>query len=476
MGREREMNTNTTNYIEKTQTNENSITLSDIFRVIKKNWILMVIVTVFVFACGCIYTFAIANPTYKATSTVSVEVPTTSEKVSVSEAGNSVTASLRYVQSIADFVKSEAIMQAVSDRNKDIITYGKLKNSTTVSYDTTSIIVGITVTNEVHEYAQSLALDIAQELAKYSVDSKDESVADKYLCTIKVRDQAKYYSKAAPNEKLYLIVSGLAGLVLACVIVFIKEFASSKFQTPDEIKVLGYPIINTLVNDKSKDKKDNNSLINPTVRNFEPYNRLISNVKFANVDNPYKIIMFTSTVVDELKTTVCSNFAFTLVHNEKKVIILDLDTRKPRLHEVFNVERHNGIVEYLSGDLKIEDIIKHSDNGVDVISVGKEVTNPITLLESQKLSDLVKSLRDEYDYVVIDTPPLVVCNDAAIISNLSDCVIYNVAINQGKKKEIKAGLEQLSDAGANIIGINVTKANISDRGGYYYYYEDSDKK
>ena len=98
MGRESKMNTNTTNYIEKTQTNENSITLSDIFRVIKKNWILMLIVTVFVFACGCIYTFAIANPTYKATSTVSVEVPTTSEKVSVSEAGNSVTASLRYVQ------------------------------------------------------------------------------------------------------------------------------------------------------------------------------------------------------------------------------------------------------------------------------------------------------------------------------------------------------------------------------------------
>ena len=470
------MNNSNNNVIEPQEYRESSITLSDILRVVKKNWILIAIVTVFVFVCGCIYTFAIANPTYKATSTVSVEVPTTSEKVSVSEAGNSVTASLRYVQTIAEFVKSEAIMQAVSDRNKEITTYGKLKSATSVNYDTTSILVGITVTHSDPKYARSLALDIAEELAKYSTDSKDESIEDKFLCTIKVRDQAKYYSKATPNEKLYLIVSAVAGLVLACVIVFIKEFASSKFQTPDEVRLLGYPVINTLTNDKSKDKKDNNSLITPNVRNFEPYNRLISNVKFANVDNPYKIIMFTSTVVDELKTTVCSNFAYTLVHNEKKVVILDLDTRKPRLHEVFKVEKSKGIVEYLSDDLKLETIIKKSENGVDVITVGKDVTNPITLLESNKLKDLILELKNVYEYIVIDTPPLIACNDAAIISRLSDCVIYNVAINQGKKKEIKAGLEQLSDAGANIIGINITKANINDRGSYYYYYEECGEK
>ena len=186
--------------------------------------------------------------------------------------------------------------------------------------------------------------------------------------------------------------------------------------------------------------------------------------------------MFTSTMVDELKTTVCSNYAYTLVHNESKVVIIDLDTRKPRLHEVFNVEKNNGIVEYLSGEIDIEKLIKSTDKGVDVITVGKSVTNPITLLESAKLKELIKELKNKYDYIVIDTPPLVACNDAAIISSLADCVIYNVAINQAKKKEIKASLEQLNEAGANVIGINITKANISDRGGYYYYYQEySDK-
>ena len=469
--------TNNVGRFDNNQPRESSITLSDILRVLRKNWILIAIITVFIFAAGTFYTFVIADKTYKATSTISVEVPTTSEKVSVTEAGNSVTASLRYVQSIAEFVKSEAVMSAVSERYKDITTYGKLRSATSVNYDTTSIIISITVTDKEKANTSLLAKGIAEELAKYSTDSEDTSVNDKFLCTIKLRDEGKYVYKASPNEKLYLIVSALAGLVLSLVVVFIKEFASSKFQTPDEVKVLGYPIINTLVNDKSKDKKDNNSLLNPTVRNFEPYNRLISNVKFANVDNPYKVIMFTSTMVDELKTTVCSNYAYTLVHNESKVVIIDLDTRKPRLHEVFNVEKSNGIVEYLSGEIGIDKLVKSTDKGVDVITVGKSVSNPITLLESTKLKELISDLRKVYDYIVIDTPPLIACNDAAIISNLADCAIYNVAINQAKKKEIKASLDQLNEAGANVIGINITKANISDRGGYYYYYQEySDKK
>ncbi len=450
----------------------NSITLSDIFRVLRKNWILILIVTAVIFAAGAIYTYKIVKPTYKATSTISVEVPSNNTEVSVVEAGNSVTAGLRYVTTIADFVKSEAVMQAVAEDYKDITTYGKLRSSTSVSYDETSIIVRITVTTEEPKDAKTLALAIAEEVTQYSTDSKATDV-DKFLCTIKVRDKAQYAYYASPNKTLYLIVSALAGLVLSLAIVFIKEFASNKFQTPDEIKAIGLPVVNILPNDKSKDKKDSESLLIPSAKNFEPYNRLASNVKFANVDNPYKVVMFTSTDVNELKTTVCSNYAFTLAHNEAKVIILDLDTRKPRLHEVFKVERTGGIVEYLSGDIDKESLIKKTEQGVDVITVGKKVVNPITLLESNKLKELITELKADYDYIILDTPPLIVCNDAAIISNLADGYVFNIAINQAKKKDVKTALEQLHEAGSNLIGINITKANVKDKGGYDYYYVDN---
>jgi len=449
-----------------------AITLGDIVRVIKRNWILMAIVTVIVFALGAIYTFGIKKPTYKSTVTLKVEVPLTNE--TSSDVNNSLNAAKSYSASVSQFVKFGVILEPVSNSHSDIITLEGLKKGTTTTFSNTSIFVGITVEDENGKNAEVLAQAIAEEVIKYSKDSTDDT-KNKMLCTISIADKATANVYASPNKTLYLIVSALAGIVLALVIVFLKEFASSKFKTTDEIDSLGLPVLNTLPDNKLKNKEDEKTLLEPSVKNFEPYNRLISNIKFANVDNPYKVIMFTSSIMNELKTTVSSNFAFTLSHNEKKVIIIDLDTRKPSVHKYFNIPKEKGIVEYLDGSITLEELIKHTNVNVDVITVGKNVVNPITLLESEKLKDLINNLKEKYDYVVIDTPPLMACNDATIISKLCDGVVFNIAINQGKKKEIKASLNQLIENDANVIGINITKASIKDKGGYYYY-EYGDEK
>ena len=455
-----------------------AITLGDIVRVIKKNWILMAIVTVIVFALGAIYTFGIKKPTYKSTVTLKVEVPLTSE--TSADVSNALNAATKYAQSVAQYVKLDAVLEPVCKKHSDIISLTSLKKETTTSFSNSSIFVGITVEDVNGKNAEVLAQSIAEEVVKYSKDSTDTSVdaKNKMLCTISVADKATANVYASPNKTLYLIVSALAGIVLALVIVFLKEFASSKFKTTDEIESLGLPVLNTLPDNKLKNKEAEETLLEPSVKNFEPYNRLMSNIKFANVDNPYKVIMFTSSIMDELKTTVSSNFAYTLSHNEKKVIILDLDTRKPSVHKYFNISKEKGIVEYLDGSITLEELIKHTNVNVDVITVGKNVVNPITLLESEKLKDLVNKLKEQYDYVVVDTPPLMACNDATIISKLCDGVVFNIAINQGKKKEIKASLNQLIENNANVIGINITKASIKDKGGYYYYYyyDYGDKK
>lgn len=457
--------------------NQGSITLNDIVRVIKKNLIIIVIITLVIFAIGAIYTFGIKKPTYKAVSTVKVEVPLTNE--TSSDVGNSVNASLKYVQSVSEFVKISSV-EKVSKDNAKIVSYEKLSKETTTKFSTSSIFVTITVEDQVADNAILLANALADDVARYSKDSTDATVkeTERFLCSITVSNYAIRAPYASPNKLLYLIVSVIGGLVVSFVVVFLKEFASTKFKTPDEIEQLGIPVLNTLPDDKSKNKDDANSLLEPSVKNFEPYNRLISNIKYSNVDNPYKTLMFTSSVMDELKTTVASNFALTLVHNEKKVVIIDLDTRKPRLHKVFNLVKENGVVEYLDGSITKEELIKKTDKNVDVITVGKNVVNPITLLESNKLKALIDELKEEYDYVIIDTPPLMACNDSTIIARLVDGVVFNVAINQGKKKEVKAAISQLLEADANIVGINITKASIKDRGGYYYYYyyDYGDKK
>ena len=458
----------------KNDTNNSGISFGDIIRVIKKNWLIICLITVVIFGVGAFYTFAIKKPVYRATATVKVEIPLSEEQQSsTANIGNSLTASMKYVKSVSEFAQSDKIITIVSDANDDI-SFGKLKSELSTSYSSDSIFVSITVKDHDKEIAKKFARLVAEEVSKYSTTSTDASISDddKFLCTISLSNPASRAYYDSPNKTLYLIVSFAAGLVLALVVVFLMEFASNKFKNPDEVKSLGLPILNTLPDDKAKEKEEN-SLIEPSIKNFEPYNRLIANVKYSNVDNPYKVISFTSSIMDELKTTVASNFAFTLAHNEKTVIVVDLDTRKPRVHKMFNVTKENGIVEYLDGSIKFEEMVKKTDKGVDVITVGKNVVNPVTLLESEKLKNLIKELREKYDYVIIDTPPLMACNDSAIIAGIVDGVVFNVAINQGKKKEIRASINQLQDANANIIGINITKASIKDRGGYYYYYYEN---
>ena len=459
------------------QNNNNSITLSDIFRVLRKNWILIGVITIIVFVFGIVYTFGIVKPTYKSTSTVKVEVPLTSE--TTSDISNSVSGALRYVQSVSEAVKKPNIIDKVAEDNKNITNANKLSKEVSTSHSSTSVFVTITVTDENGEHAKILATALAKEIAKYSNNAENSEIpeAGRFYCSIVVFSEGTDAQYASPNKTLYLIVALLGGLVISLVVVFIKEFTSNKFQTPEDVKSLGLPILNTLIDDKTKNNKDNESLLEPTIRNFEPYNRLISNIQFSNVDNPYKVVMFTSSVMDELKTTVCSNTAYTLAHNEKQPIVIDLDTRKPRIHNIFGVEKNNGIVEYLAGKIDKNTLIKHTEFGVDVITVGSNVANPVTLLESKKLKDLIEELKEEYNYILIDTPPLTACNDASIISKFADGVVFNVAINKGKKKEIKGSIDQLKDAGAEIIGVNITKANMKDRGAYnyYYYYEYGDK-
>ena len=453
--------------------NNSGIGFSDIIRVIKKNWILICLITATIFAIGAVYTFAVKKPIYRASATVKVEIPLSdSQQESTANIGNSLTASMRYVKSVSEKAQSYTVINTVCENND--VSYSKLASELSTSYSSDSIFVTITVKDHDGELAKKLATAVAEEVSKYSTDSTDAAIADnqKFLCTISVSDAANRAYYDSPNKTLYLIISAAIGLVAGLVVVFLMEFASTKFKNPDEVTSLGLPILNTLPDDKSKEKEED-SLINPTIKNFEPYNRLIANIKYSNVDNPYKVISFTSSIMDELKTTVASNFAFTLAHNEKTVVVVDLDTRKPRVHKMFKVAKEKGIVEYLDGSIKFDELIKKTENGVDVITVGKNVVNPVTLLESEKLKTLINDLKEKYDYVVIDTPPLMACNDSAIIAGFVDGVIFNVAINQGKKKEIRASINQLKDANANIIGINITKASIKDRGGYYYYYYEN---
>lgn len=207
----------------------------------------------------------------------------------------------------------------------------------------------------------------------------------------------------------------------------------------------------------------------------ESFQKVIINLDYANIDGKIKVIQFTSTLASEGKSTFVSNLAYLLGQKNKKVILIDLDLRKPKMHRVFNVANKDGLNDYLSGKIQYEHVIKHSEPfGFDFIVTGEKTTAVVNVLESAKMKELIAKLRENYDYILLDTPPVIAVSDALYVARNADGVIFIVAQGVAKKSLVKEAIQTLKANNVHIIGTVLTQVNLKS-GEYGYGYDYSYK-
>ncbi|MDY0346385.1 MAG: CpsD/CapB family tyrosine-protein kinase [Acholeplasma sp.] len=206
----------------------------------------------------------------------------------------------------------------------------------------------------------------------------------------------------------------------------------------------------------------------------ESLQKLIVNLEYANIDQKYKVIQFTSSMQAEGKTTLISNVAYLLAQRGKKVLMVDLDLRRPKVNRIFSVINKLGLTEYLLGKIEKKDLIQHSEDKVDFIISGEKTTSVVQVLQSQKLQDLFNDLKQEYDYILLDTPPVIVVSDALLVNKVADGIIFVVAHGLGRKSMVKEAISSLTRNNVPIIGIAITqdRVNKGNRYGYTYKYYD----
>lgn len=444
---------------------EESISLGDIFNVIKKNIILIAIIVVSITVIGSVVTIKTIKPKYASTSSIVVSVPSNSTGDTTD-----VTNSIRFTVSVSDGIKETSILKPVAEEYN--LTYTQLKKMVDVSNESNSLIIRIKVTNTDPEKAEALADAIAQKAVS---EANPDGVFFFAAGYIRQSGDALKGQYTSPNKLLLVMVSFAVACVVAFAVVFIKEFMSNKFKTKEEVQNLCGEKIIGLFNNDSNYKNDEYKISEPDIHSIEQCNKLLSNIKYSNLDNPYKVITMTSTIKGELKSTSVTKLAQCISLSNKKVLIIDLDLRDPSIHKIFDVKKEKGIIEYLDGTISKEEAIKPGSYNIDLMTAGKIVSNPISILESKKLLDLINSLREEYDYILIDTPPSYSFTDATIISKISDGLIYNVSMNYVLKKQVVEALENIRRAQVNLIGLNITKAQISKNELKSYYYYSTEK-
>jgi capsular exopolysaccharide synthesis family protein len=208
----------------------------------------------------------------------------------------------------------------------------------------------------------------------------------------------------------------------------------------------------------------------PNSPQAEAYRKLELNIRMNSIDNPYRVIQITSATPEDGKTTTAINLAAVYAEKGLKVIILDFDLRRPKIHRAFHKINDLGFYDFIVNEKPIEELIIKDDSKIDLLLTGNMLTAPHVILQSKKVADLIEKLRKEYDYIVIDSPPVLTVTDALVTSSLADGVVYIASYKKTKKDQAKHGLKQLKENGANVIGAVLSNVDAKKSNGYYNYY------
>lgn len=205
----------------------------------------------------------------------------------------------------------------------------------------------------------------------------------------------------------------------------------------------------------------------------EAFNSLRTNFNFAALNGEYKKIVVTSTHQNEGKTCVAINLAISLAANGLRVLLIDCDMRNPSVHRRLRVKRpHNtGLSSVLGGDSTLENSLFKTSRGITVFLGGAVPPNPVEMLSSKTMSDMMDVLSQHYDYIICDAPPVGLVTDAAVLSSICDGVLFIIKQKDATKKQVHNAINNLKAVDANILGIVLNQYDIKEdaTNGYGYY-------
>jgi capsular exopolysaccharide synthesis family protein len=290
--------------------------------------------------------------------------------------------------------------------------------------------------------------------------------------SIRIVDRAEQpLSPVSPRKGLNLLLALFGGTLFACGLVFFFEYVDSRIKTPDEIRIhLGLPHLGLLPALDGKALSANYPLVSKGVPgNFaEAFRAVRTNVLFSSAQPGMRSIVVTSTGPGEGKSMVASNLAVSLAQAGQRTLLIDADLRRPKAHEIFEISQEPGLSNLLVGNAKANEAVRKSGvAGLWLIPSGRMPPNPAELLGSQRLRDFLASLKDHFDWVIIDSPPVMAVTDAALVAHSATGVVFVVGAEMTSRHAAKTAIDQLQQVDARFVGAVLNRVNL-EKNSYYY--------
>lgn len=201
----------------------------------------------------------------------------------------------------------------------------------------------------------------------------------------------------------------------------------------------------------------------------EFYRTLRTNIEYSTFDVKLKTILVTSSESNAGKSTICSNMALCFAENDKKVLLIDCDLRNPSIHRLFNISNSYGLSDVLVDSKKLDEVVRSYNSNLDILPCGKMPQNPSKMIESKALENLIESLKEDYDLIILDSSPINAVTDPQILSTKADGTILVVRKDSTKIDAVKEAKKLLDQVKANVIGCIFNGTEGPSKKNYAYY-------
>ncbi len=281
---------------------------------------------------------------------------------------------------------------------------------------------------------------------------------------------------SAPRKSRALAMSGILGLMFGVTLVLLREARNNTYRSARDLKaVTGYTVLGQIPMIPAGNRKNTLHYLadNPLSAAAEAIRNLRTSVLLSNVDSPPQVILMTSALSGEGKTTNALALAQNMIGMGKNVLLIEGDIRRRVFSQYFDIPNKLGLVSVLSGEEKIDNVLVHDDKlGADLLIGEKTDTNAADLFASDKFSAFIENMRSRYDTIIIDSPPVLIVPDARVIAQSVDAILFTVKWDSTTKEQVEEGLQLFESVNQRVTGLVLSQISpkMMKKYGYGYGY------
>lgn len=453
------------------------MTISDVLRAIKKHWIVEIVLF-------CVVVGVVAGKTFTATPVYTTNTEILAQYNHASSTGDSTATNQQQyangsspVSLYPDLVKSDEILQSVIDNLGLHTTPTGLRSSVSAAVNDTSSIVYVYATDSDPKQTVRIVKEVVKQLKK-KASSMAGTGFNVSFATIQAPVEPTVAS--SPNVKANLAIGVVAGLIIAMLGAVLREMFDKGINDASDVQsIVRDPVLASVPKAHTVSNGVPAVITKPRGRAAEEVRRLTTNISFVTPKdlNQPNVIIVTSANPREGKTTVSVNMAAAFAEKGKSVLLIDADVRHPSVAPALGMNSGVGLVSLLAGEVSAKEAIQpYWKSYLQVLPAEEQKSPSGIILGSDAMRQLIDQAAERYDYVIVDTAPMTVANDAAVFAEKGGVLLLVVGQGVAQKKSLREVVKEFRISKTAIRGVvlNMVSVNNAGRSSYYYYEDHED--